>query len=95
MVTGQAEGEVVLQLLLGVEVGAQDILPIGKNAQETVGRVAEFDEAAGFGGGQPRFKEWGRAANLRDEHLRPIHLAQASRGGWVGRVHSGVMLAAL
>jgi hypothetical protein len=70
VVTGQAEGEVVLQLLLGVEVGAQDVLPIGENAQEAVGRVAKFDEAAGFGGGQPRFKERGRAADLRDERLR-------------------------
>jgi hypothetical protein len=30
-----------------VEVGAQNILPIGENAQEAVGRVAEFDETAG------------------------------------------------
>jgi hypothetical protein len=85
VVTGQAEGEVVLQLLLGVEVGAQDVLPIGENAQEAVGRVAEFDEAAGFGGGQPRFKEWGRAADLRDERLRADPLSPRGAGRFDGR----------
>ena len=32
VMTGQAQGEVVLQLLLDVEAGAQDALPIGENA---------------------------------------------------------------
>ena len=60
--------------------GAQDVLPIGENAQEACRRVAEFDEAAGFCGWQPRFKEWGRAANLRKERLRAYPLSPGRAG---------------
>jgi len=70
VVTGQAEGEVVLQLLLPLEVGVQDVLPVGENAQEAIGRVAVLDETAGFAGGQPRLQKRSRAANLRNESLR-------------------------
>jgi len=84
VVTGQAKGEVVLQLLLAVQVGPQNVLPIGENAQEAVGRVTEFDEAAAFGGGQLRFKEWGSAANLRDQRFRADPLTPRV-AGWFDR----------
>ena len=46
--------------------------------------MAEFDQAAGFR--QPRFKEWGGAADLRDERLRadprsPRVAGQFDKGG--------------
>src|ERR1017187_10178735 len=75
MVTGQAQGEIVLQLLSGVEVGTQDVLPIGENPQEAIRGMSELDEAPVFGAGHPRFQEWSRVANLRHERLRPDPLS--------------------
>ena len=84
VVTSQAEGEVVLQLLRWGQVRLADVLPIGEDAQEAVGRVAHLDEAAGFGG--TRFQEWGCGANLGDERLRsdPLGPGVARRFGEKG-----------
>src|SRR5260370_20203542 len=48
VMTSQAEREIILELLLGCETGAQNILPVGENSQKAVGRVAHFDKAARF-----------------------------------------------
>jgi len=69
MVAGQTEREIVLQLFFGCEAGLEDIFPTGKDAQEAMGRAAELDQTAMFGGGQPGFQERGRVADLRQERL--------------------------
>src|ERR1700730_4403963 len=55
VMTSQAECEIILQLLLGRETGAQNVLPVGENSQKAVGRVAHFDKAARFRYAEPRF----------------------------------------
>ena len=40
MVAGEAEGEVILKLLLGSEAAAENVLPVGEDSQEPVGRAA-------------------------------------------------------
>jgi hypothetical protein len=80
VMTSEAESKVILQLLLDAEAGVQDVLPTGENTQETVGRVAEFDETARLDVRQTRFKKWGRAANLRDERLWSDPLSPGARG---------------
>jgi hypothetical protein len=46
MVTSQAQREVVLELLLPGQAGAQSVLPVGENPQKAHGRVAEIDETS-------------------------------------------------
>ena len=70
VVAGQAQSEIVLQLLPGIEGGALDVLPIGEDVQKAVAAVAEFDQATRFRGGQARLKKRGRIADLRNERLR-------------------------
>src|SRR5262249_35688971 len=49
MVAGEAEREVILKLLLRGEAAAQNVLPVGENSEEPVGRGAEFDQTRAFG----------------------------------------------
>ncbi len=69
VMTRQAKREIVLQLLLGRKAGTQDVPPTGENAQEAIGRAAQFDQAAGLGLGQLRFEKWGGAPDLGDQRL--------------------------
>ena len=67
--TSQTQCEIILELLFGRKTGAQHVPPVGEDSQKAVGRVAEYDQAAWFGYGQPRFQEWGSAPDLRDQSL--------------------------
>src|SRR5450755_2755013 len=69
MMTSQTQCEIILELLLGRKTGAQHVPPVGENSQKAVRRVAQFDQAASFDCGQPRFQEWGGAPDLRDQSL--------------------------
>jgi len=85
MVTGQAEGEVVLQLLAVAETGLQKILPVGNNAQEAVRRMAHLEEAARFQG--PWRQERRGIVNLGDQSFRTDPVSP----GFAGRLRQGCL----
>src|SRR5262249_29096349 len=63
----EAEGEVILELFIGRECGCEDVLPAREDAEEPVGRLAEPNQAAGFGVRQA--KEGRGVLDLRDKRL--------------------------
>ena len=65
LMAGEAEREIVLQLLFGREGFAEDVLPAAQDADKAVGGITQVDEALGFGFGQG--KEGCRIANLREQ----------------------------
>src|SRR5579864_2553092 len=82
VMTSQAECEIILQLLLGREIGAQNVPPVGENSEKAAGRVAHFDKAARFRYAEARFQEWRSATDLHDKGLRGNPLGPGVPGCW-------------
>ena len=82
VVTGQTEGEVALELLFARKAGRQEVLPIGEDAEKTIGRETQFGEGGGLFELEAGLEEGRGVLDLGDEGLRgnPLGPGVGGRG---------------